>query len=64
MAFSQLGETGKLAEFDVNVAVYGARPSAAVTAAPNAALDQIFADKFNLAAIVLKGDEGSQGQWN
>jgi len=64
MAFSQLGETGKLAEFDVNVAVYGARPSAAVTAVPNAALDQIFADKFNLAAIVLKGDEVVYERYN
>ena len=57
MAFSALGKTGKLADFDVNVAVYGAVPNGKTTAKDNPALDKIFADKFNLAAIVMKGDE-------
>ena len=57
MAFSALGKTGKLADFDVNVAVYGAVPNGKTTAKDNPALDKIFADKFNLAAIVMKDDE-------
>ena len=57
MAFSALGKTGKLAEFDVDVAVYGALPNGKTTTKDNPALDKIFADKFNLAAIVMKGDE-------
>ncbi len=57
MAFSVLGKTGKLAEFEVNVAVYGALPNGKTTTKDNPALDKIFADKFNLAAIVMKGDE-------
>ena len=57
MAFSALGTTGKLADFDVNVAVYGALPNGKTTTKDNPALDKIFADKFNLAAIVMKGDE-------
>jgi len=57
MAFSVLGKTGKLVEFDVNVAVYGALPNGKTTTRDNPTLDKIFADKFNLAAIVMKGDE-------
>jgi CubicO group peptidase (beta-lactamase class C family) len=57
MAFSALGKTGKLAEFDVNVAVYGTLPNGKTTTKDNSVLDKIFADKFNLAAIVMKGDE-------
>ena len=57
MAFSVLGTTGKLGSFDVNVAVYGALPNGETTKKDNPALDKIFADKFNLAAIVMKGDE-------
>jgi hypothetical protein len=57
MAFSALGKTGKLAEFDVDVAVYGALPNGETTKKNNPAVDKIFADKFNLAAIVMKGDE-------
>ena len=57
MAFSALGTTGKLADFDVNVTVYGALPNGKTTTKDNLALDKIFADKFNLAAIVMKGDE-------
>jgi phosphomevalonate kinase len=57
MASSALGKTGKLAEFDVGVAVYGALPNGKTTKKDNPALDKIFADKFNLAAIVMKGDE-------
>ena len=57
MAFGELGETGKLGKFDVNVAVYGALPNGKTTTKHNPALDKIFADKFNFAAIVMKGDE-------
>ena len=57
MAFSALGETGKLDKFDVNVAVYGTLPKEKTTTKDNPALDKIFADKFNFAAIVMKGDE-------
>ena len=57
MAFGELGETGKLGKFDVNVAVYGALPKEKTTTKDNPALDKIFADKFNFAAIVMKGDE-------
>ncbi|MGB1999071.1 MAG: hypothetical protein ACPHS7_06465, partial [Candidatus Puniceispirillaceae bacterium] len=53
MAFSALGETGKLGKFDVNVAVYGALPKEKTTTKDNSALDKIFADKFNFAAIVI-----------
>jgi hypothetical protein len=57
MAFSALGETGKLGKFDVNVAVYGALQKGKTTTKDSPALNKIFADKFNLAAIVMKGDE-------
>ena len=57
MAFSELGKTGKLGKFDVNVAVYGALPKGKTTTKGSPALDKIFADKFNLAAILMKGDE-------
>ena len=57
MAFSALGETGKLGKFDVNVAVYGALPTGKTTTKDNPALDKIFADKFNFAAMLMKGDE-------
>ena len=46
MAFSELGETGKLGKFDVNVAVYGALPKEKTTTKDNPVLDKIFADKF------------------
>ena len=35
MAFSALGTTGKLADFDVNVAVYGALPNGKTTTKDN-----------------------------
>ena len=57
MAFSALGETGKLGKFDVNVAVCGALPKGKTSTKGSLALDKIFADKFNLAAILMKGDE-------
>ena len=57
LAFSALGETGKLGKFDVNVTVYGALPKGKTTTKDNPALDKIFADRFNFAAIVMKGDE-------
>ena len=64
MAFSTLGKTGKLAEFDVNVAVYGVLPNGKTTTKDNPALDKIFADKFNLATIVMKGDEFIYERYN
>ena len=57
MAFSELGKTGKLDKFDVNVAVCGALPKGKTSTKGSLALDKIFADKFNLAAILMKGDE-------
>ena len=57
MAFSKLGKTGKLSKFDVNAAVYGALPEGETTTKDNPALDKTLADKFNLAAIVMKSDE-------
>ena len=56
MAYTVLGETGKLGDFEVNVAVYGKQPTGTTTSVENPAFDKIFADKFNLAAIVMKGD--------
>ena len=39
MVFSTLSKTGKLAEFDANVAVYGALPNGKTTTKDNPALD-------------------------
>ena len=55
MAFSELGKTGKLGKFDVNVAVYSTLPKGKTTTKGSLALDKIFADKFNFAAILMKG---------
>ena len=57
MMFSVLSTTGKLGSFDVNVAVCSALPNGKTTKKDDPALNKIFADKFNLAAIVTKGDE-------
>jgi CubicO group peptidase (beta-lactamase class C family) len=56
-AYGQLGQTGKLGPFQVNVDKFGTIPKKAETVVTNKKYDKIFADKFNIATIVLKGDE-------
>ena len=56
-AYGQLGQTGKLGPFQVNVDKFGTIPKKAETAVTNKKYDKIFADKFNIATIMLKGDE-------
>ena len=56
-AYSQLGMSGKLGPYDVNVAQFGSLPKAAKTSIDNKKFNKIFGDKLNLAAIVMKGDD-------
>ena len=56
-AFSQLGQTGRLGPFKVNVDKFGKLPREEETSVENKRYDKIFADKFNIAAIVMKGDK-------
>lgn len=61
-AYALLGETGQLGPFAVNVARFGTVPSGSAAAPASADLDldrqedydRLLADKFNLAAIILK----------
>lgn len=56
-AFSQLGMTGQLGSFSVNVSKFGAMPKGAPTTVDTENYQKMLADKFNLAAIVIKGDD-------
>lgn len=56
-AYSQLGATGKLGPFDVNVSQFGTPPKQKKTSVENQKFNKIFGDKFNIAAIVMTGDE-------
>lgn len=56
-AHSELGETGQLGPFLVSVDKFGNLPKKSKTSVKNKRYDKIFADKFNIAAIVMKGDE-------
>ena len=53
-AFGQLGETGQLGPFTVNVARFGNLPDGPVTSGPNSDFTGFLDDKFNLASIVMK----------
>jgi len=53
-AYAQLGETGQLGPFRVNVAKFGSLPNGATTSEPNEKLSEFLSDKFNLASIVIK----------
>ena len=55
--YGQLGQTGKLGPFQVNVDKFGEIPKKSETSVMNKEYDKIFADKFNIATIILKGDE-------
>ena len=55
--YGQLGQTGKLGSFQVNVDKFGEIPKKPETSVMNKEYDKIFADKFNIATIILKGDE-------
>ena len=56
-AHSKLSITKKLGPYDVNFKQYGTLPKAMETAVENKKFDQIFGDKFNIAAIVMKGNK-------
>ena len=56
-AYGKLGQTGKLGPFQVNVDRFGAIPKKSETSKRNKNYDKIFADKFNIATIILKGNE-------
>ncbi len=56
-AYGKLGQTGKLGPFQVNVDRFGAIPKKSETSKRNKNYDKIFADKFNIATIILKGSE-------
>jgi len=53
-AYAQLGETGQLGPFRVNVAKFGSLPNGATSSEPNEKLSEFLSDKFNLASIVIK----------
>ena len=52
--YSYLGMTGMLGPFRVNVAKFGTFPSGKTTEVSNKKFDKFLADKFNMAAIVMK----------
>ena len=56
-AFSQLGQTGQLGPYIVNVEKFGELPGGERSLVENERYDKIFADKFNIAAIVIKQDK-------
>ena len=53
-AYGQLGETGKLGPFSVNVAKFGSLPDLPITSSPDKGYSTFLSDKFNLASIVMK----------
>jgi CubicO group peptidase (beta-lactamase class C family) len=55
--WSQLGVTGQLGPYKINVAVFGKQPKEKKTSVDNKRFDNIFGDEMNLAAIVMKGNE-------
>ncbi len=57
IAFSQLGETGKLGPFGVNVSKFGNKPNKSLTEITNKRFDELLNDDANLAAIVMKNGE-------
>ena len=52
-AFSQLGQTGRLGPFKVNVDKFGRLPREEETSVENKRYDKIFADKFNIKLNLL-----------
>ena len=56
-AYGKLGQTGKLGPFQVNVDKFGVIPKKSETSLRNKKYDKIFADKFNIATIILKDNE-------
>lgn len=56
-AYSNLGMTGMLGPFTVNVAKFGTFPSGKTTEVGNKNFDKFLADKYNMAAIVMKKGE-------
>lgn len=54
MAFSMLGQTGKLGQFNVNVATFGELRKNEAPQVSSNKYDEFFADQNNLAAIVMK----------
>jgi len=56
-AYAQLGETGQLGPFRVNVAKFGSLPNGPTTSEPNEKLSEFLSDKFNLASIVIKQEK-------
>ena len=63
-AFSQLGQTGRLGPFTVNVDKFGQLPKKEEYSVENKRYDNIFADKFNIAAIVMKGNKVVYERYN
>jgi hypothetical protein len=55
-AYSKLSVTKKLGPYDVNFKQYGTLPKGMGTTVENKKLNQVFGDKFNIAAIVMKGN--------
>lgn len=53
-AYGQLGVTGKLGPFSVNVAKFGSLPDLPITSSPDEGYSTFLSDKFNLASIVMK----------
>ena len=56
-AFSQLGETGRLGPFKVNVAKFGSLPDMPITSGPDEGFSKFLSDKFSLASIVMKNGD-------
>ena len=62
--YSYLGMTGMLGPFTVNVAKFGTFPSGKTTEVSNKKFDKFLADKFNMAAIVMKKGEVIYERYN
>ena len=55
-AFSQLGETGQLGPFKVNVARFGSLPDQTITSRPRG-FAEFLDDNLNLASIVMRNGD-------
>lgn len=56
-AYANLGVTGKLGPFNVNSNKFGNLPKKKKTTVEDKNFEKIFGDKYNLAAIIMKGDD-------
>lgn len=56
-AYANVGVTGKLGPFNVNSTKFGNLPKKKKTTVEDKNFERIFGDRYNLAAIIMKGDD-------